>query len=177
MNRLIITLIAAMAAISSYADNWCETLIKQLNATSGIDKTIRTNRDQQSRKIVTAVYDYKFSSDNIFRKIRDDMRSHIDEADFFSETGEQIALMRFTIDGLQWDCKLQHTRQGNIFLVNVSQAGHSPQQPPATKQSKGAVGKKTQQKHTQTKADKTDIEQNNLELEKAERARREKLGR
>lgn len=176
MNRLTIIIVAVITSISAYADNWCETLIKQLNSTSGIDKTVRTNRDPQSHKIVTAVYDYKFGSDKVFRMIRDNMRLHIDEADFFSETGQETSIMRFTIDGMRWDCKLQHTKQGNIFLVNASQAGQSQQPQPVRKPSKASSTQHKQQKHTQTAQDKTAIEQNNSELEKAERERREKLG-
>lgn len=178
MKRLTIILLTATIALASYADNWCEKLTKQLNSTAGIDKTIKVERNPKSKKLVSGVYDYKFASARISRTIKKELLSHIEEADYFSDTGNETLLMRLTIDGMRWDCKLQYAPQGGQFLVNVIQADKHNEPMPLKPETQSHHSSVSQQiSHTQTDKDKAAIEQNNRELEKAERERREKLGR
>ncbi|MCM1450742.1 MAG: hypothetical protein NC102_00575 [Clostridium sp.] len=177
MNRLIITFIAIfVSTAAACADNWCESLIKRLNTASDIDKTLRATRNPQSHQLVSAVYDYKFSSDSLFKAIRNDLRLHADEADFFSESGSAMVIMRLTLDGFRWDCKLQRLDKDKQFLVTVNKSGQSMQQQTQPAPAKKQPGSRSQHKRPQSTQDKTAVEQNNLEIEKAERERREKLG-
>ncbi|MCM1224013.1 MAG: hypothetical protein NC548_57130 [Lachnospiraceae bacterium] len=173
MKRLVIFLFAAITSMAAaQAGNWCEELIKKMNTYSGVDKTIRANRDPQTNKITTAVYDFKFSSKSLFNNIRMELSQHAFDSDYYSETGNETVLMRFTIDGQRWDCKLQSIGQGKQFLVTINQSGQPLQ--PASPSQKHNSDNRTQ--HSQTTSDKAAVEQNNRELEKAERERRQKLG-
>lgn len=178
MNRLIIILLTLFASTAgAYADNWCESLIKTLNTASDIDKTIRTTRNPESHELVSAVYDYKFSSDTLFKAIRHDLRAHAGESDFFSESGRTTVIMRLTLDGFRWDCKLQSLEKDKQFLITVNKSGQAmqPTQKPRPSKKK-TTEKKSTKTHQQNAGDKTAIEQNNSELKKAEQERRRKLG-
>lgn len=178
MNRLLLTLISLLvSAMMASADNWCEALINQLNTNAKVDKTVTVNREPDTHALVNAIYDYKFKSDDLYTKIWETLRKHAGEAEYFTQKDYKdykTILMRVTIDGQRWDCKLQPGASLKQFIVTVN--GNSKK----LKSIKRDIGKNIKRqksaqrygtkkviKENQSQAAKTQIEQNNKELEKA----------
>ena len=124
MKRLATFIICVFATASiSFAQNWCENLIKELSGHRNVDRNVAVNRDPQSFEITNATYDFKFSSSSLYRHIAATMKKHESQADYYSESGNKnkVILMRFSDKGRRWSCKLQPLGgKGNQYLVTVN---------------------------------------------------------
>lgn len=188
MNRLLLTIFTLLVSVvMASADNWCEELINELNADTSVDKTVNVTREPDTHKLVNAVYDYKFRSDALYNKIWETLRKHAAEAVYFSQKDNKkykSILMRVTIDGQCWDCKLQPGSSLKLFMVSVN-GGSKMEEPVKSnisknlkewKKSARTSGAKKTIKENQSQDAKTQIEQNNKELEKAALERKKLLG-
>lgn len=122
MKRLsIILLTLALAAGMAQAKNWCESLIENLNRYSDVDKTIAVNRAPGSQEITNATYDFRFSSNKLYKQIFNTLKKHSPESDYYSESGSKnkTVIMRFTDKGRRWSCKLESDSRNKQFLITV----------------------------------------------------------
>lgn len=130
MKKIIIILLCCITAVMTQAQsrNWCESLVNTLNANEDVDKTIAVKRDPSTHEITNATYDYRFSSDNLYKRIAKDMKIHSGNADYYTEKGKKLKtiILRFNDRGRRWSCKLQCLdNKGKQFLVTVSSRDQS----------------------------------------------------
>lgn len=130
MKKIIILLLCCITAVMTQAQsrNWCESLVNTLNANENVDKTIAVKRDPSTHEITNATYDYRFTSDNLYKKIAKEMKFRSTNADYYTEKGKKLKtiILRFNDRGRRWSCKLQCLdKKGKQFLVTVSSRDQS----------------------------------------------------
>lgn len=130
MKKIIILLLCCITAVVTQAQsrNWCESLVNTLNANENVDKTIAVKRDPSTHEITNATYDYRFTSDNLYKKIAKEMKFRSTNADYYTEKGKKLKtiILRFNDRGRRWSCKLQCLdKKGKQFLVTVSSRDQS----------------------------------------------------
>lgn len=130
MKKIIIILLYCITAVVTQAQsrNWCESLVNTLNANENVDKTIAVKRDPSTHEITNATYDYRFTSDNLYKKIAKEMKFRSTNADYYTEKGKKLKtiILRFNDRGRRWSCKLQCLdKKGKQFLVTVSSRDQS----------------------------------------------------
>lgn len=130
MKKIIVILLCCITAVMTQAQsrNWCESLVNTLNANENVDKTIAVKRDPSTHEITNATYDYRFTSDNLYKKIAKEMKFRSTNADYYTEKGKKLKtiILRFNDRGRRWSCKLQCLdKKGKQFLVTVSSRDQS----------------------------------------------------
>lgn len=75
MKRLLTIFIwLTVAACSGYAKNWCEELIGFLSEQNNVDRNVAVSRDPESHEITGATYDFRFTSENLYKTIANNMQ-------------------------------------------------------------------------------------------------------
>lgn len=199
MKRITIIFSTLLITIAANAANWCETLVNKLNSDPGIDRTVAVSRSPETHEITNATYEYRFTSEKLYKQILSTMTSanHIAESDYYSESGtkNKTVVIRFTDNGRRWSCRLQSDSHNKQFLVSVKSGDGAPDSIVAeeeTAQPRHTTGEarkrtdKTNRKarqtsrqtvETHTSADsKAALEKHQAELRQAEAERNRKLG-
>lgn len=126
MKRTIFAIFSALLlALPIQAKNWCESLVNSMTESNDIDKNIAVNRNPATHAITNATYDFRFSSLKLYNKVRNSIKNHSSESDYYEESGNTM-LLRFSDKAMLWNCKLQKLESEDFqFLVSVSHKSNS----------------------------------------------------
>lgn len=180
MKKITAILIAITIACNlMQANNWCETLIDILSSAKDVNRTTAIKRDSGTHKITYATYDFKFESENLYRKVYNTIIRNSRQADYFSEKTQDghVTLIRFTDQGETWSCKLSKTSSQSQFLVTINAEGTNKSDPAKTTQRQSTQSQKPRKETPTTGKTHTDpdkakaIQEHDREMEQARRER------